>query len=157
VKKFKEDLASMKDENKEDVASPKTPGARKFAVRKAAGKAKSAGKAKAGGDSAAREADAPTVGGPAGNEDSPIEINCQYPANPVSHGHATAPRFTIPSTAPSLALPESLPRPLYHYHQFLANHDCFGNAGLEQDSLFVTRSSASWMDAAARQGHGYHS
>jgi len=91
-----------------------------------------------------------------GTQDSPIELDCQYPTIPPYHDHTAVPRFTVPATPPSFAPHGSLPRSQHHFHQFLANHDRFENAGLEEDSLFVTQSSAQWMDVVAPRTYGYH-
>lgn len=91
-----------------------------------------------------------------GTKNAPIELDCQYSTFPPYHDHAPVPRFTVPPAPPSFAPPGPMPRPQHHFNQFLANHDRFENAGLEEDGLFVTQSSAPWMDPVAPRAHGYY-
>jgi hypothetical protein len=98
-----------------------------------------------------------------GGQDTPIEINCQYPTEPSYHGgHAPIPRFAaVPSAPPSYALPGSMPPPSqYYFHQFPANQYCLRDTEAEEDSLFVAPAPAPWVDAPVAappspQGTGY--
>ncbi|KAK4157572.1 hypothetical protein C8A00DRAFT_29415 [Chaetomidium leptoderma] len=112
---------------------------------------------------AAGQATSPIVIDSTGDQqDTPIVINCQYPAVASDlHGQALVaqatptPQFTIPSVLPKLAPPRSVPRPQYHFHQFLANHDRLDNTGSDEDSLFVTQSTVSWSEAVGPpRGYG---
>ncbi|KAK4127424.1 hypothetical protein N657DRAFT_678032 [Parathielavia appendiculata] len=138
LKKRKEVEAPQKEEEKE--SKPKAP------------------KGRAAKKSAAGQAENP-IEVDAGDKDTPIVIECQYPTNPSYPGHAPPiPRLAVPSApAPNFAPPGYMPPSPYYFHQFLANHDRMVNRDTEEESLFVIQSPASWMDGMVpHRGYYYH-
>ena len=143
---WKAEVATKGEESKEAIVAASAT--RQAGIRKSASKPRAR--------KAASKAVTKAVPKPAtGDKNSPIVLNCQYPTNTSSLGHALpAPRFTVAPMPPNFAAPGSLPRPHYYFHQFLANHDRLENTGSEQDNLFVTQAPAPWVDFRASQGYG---
>ncbi len=111
--------------------------ARQAAIRKSASKT-------AAPKAVSNDVSEPTTG----DKDSPIVLNCQYPTNTSSLGHALpAPRFTVAPMPQNFAAPGSLPQSQHYFPQFLANHNRSENTGLGQDGLFVTQAPAPWADS----------